>query len=296
MLTLDRRRVDYRAWCASSTPPRRQLWAPGTLAPSSAGARSTAGTPSAEPADRRHPDRATTRAARPPTGRIQAERDAVRRRPRDARPKARDPCEGDAGGPLLVPDGSPSARSPGLSWLRTACARPAPAGGLHAARRRPAQRVGPQQDPRGRLHPQPPAARQRGGQADADRARARRRSPVHDLPLGPRQRRRLRRRHGRVDPAHLHAGGRGGRGPRGLDDRRRQGGHLLRVRRRAEPQPRPARPDADRPGHDHPAADHEPRRDPRRWPRSSTPGGPRSAAGASRSASASRRPRRPGPR
>ena len=81
---------------------------------------------------------------------------------------AHDFCEGDEGGPLLVPDGSSTGALAGIaSWHGTRRAPTRRPRRLHAADRRRAQPLDPQQDAGGRLRPQPPAARRRAGDADS---------------------------------------------------------------------------------------------------------------------------------
>ena len=181
-------------------------------------------------------------------------------------PASSDTCQGDSGGPLLVPDG----------------------GRVRARRRRLVrQRLRPTRRIPGvytRVGDEPLNAWVHGRTPEADfdlshQPRAgepvtltstspppRGRRLLHDLPLGPRQRRRLRRRHRPLDLAHLPHRGPGGRRPRGLDaaaaTRRRS-----TTRSTSSPPPAPPRdpptttpaPPATPPGRDR-AARHDPRR------------------------------------
>ena len=113
---------------------------------------------------------ATDAAAAPPSGPPTSRTDDVRRRPLGTSTRtARDSCEGDEGGPLLVPDGSSFALAGIVSWHRR-LRRPRAAPGVYA-------RLG--DDPLNRWVHAPHAggrlrlratrrARQRAGDADFD--------------------------------------------------------------------------------------------------------------------------------
>ena len=134
--------------------------------------------------------------------------DAVRRRSaRHVDPTARDFCEGDRAARSSSPTAAP-ARWPASSPAPRCVRRPRDPASTPA---RPTARstAGSTAHAGGRLRPQPPAARRRAGDADLDLAPPRGRRLLHDLQVGPRQRRRLRRRHRPLDLRRLPLRGQG---------------------------------------------------------------------------------------
>ena len=193
--------------CAWSTPPRPASRARASSPPSWAGAGSAPRRTSRRTSARSTSRSPTTAAAPPPTaprykpGVMMCAADPLGTSPSTARRLLR----GRRGRPAARPRRQLHAARwpaspPGTTRRRAPTRAP---GRLHAADRRRAQPLDPQQDAGGRLRPQPPAARRRARDADLDLAPPRRRRLLHDLPVGPRQRRLLRRRQRPLDLARL---------------------------------------------------------------------------------------------
>ena len=166
-----RPRRELRAGAGGRPHRDRPLEPPEPSPPSWAGAGSAPRELRAEPPQGRHPDHRRQPLHHRLRRRVQAGPDDVRRRSaRHLDATARDFCEGDEGGPLLVPDGSSTGRVERHRLLaqHDSMRRPHSPGRLHAVDRRRAQPLDPQQDAGGRLRPQPPAARRRAGDADLD--------------------------------------------------------------------------------------------------------------------------------